>query len=283
MGEDGGAAAGGQAGGGAGDPRAGAGRAAGAAKPLPPGVYYAAPDGAEDTWVVLTDRDSLSRFGSLLVPARDFSVAPDSSAEFRPLAREQNKQRLMFEAEDSRAIAAGLNAEKKKEAEARGNLAPAAAQPAEKLQEAERPDMEGYKVAIVGPRPPQEAGAQAEAAGESGRTRRAGTAPSGAAAGPAAPSTDTAQLPPVRLTTPGKPAATAAPPSAKAPAAPARYIGGPADKAGAAAGTDSSYGFLGDSAHRLGQTDDRVLVVIHVRQADAADKASKEAKPAGTK
>jgi hypothetical protein len=281
MGEDSGAAAGGQAGGGAGDARVGGGT--GAAKPLPPGVYYAAPNGAEDTWVVLTDRDNLSSFVSQLVPARDLSVAPDSSAVFRPLAREQTKQRLMIEAKDNRAIAAGLNAEKRKEAEARENRAPAAAQPVEKMQEAERPDMPDYQLAKVGPRPPEKAGAKAEAAGENSRTRRAGTAPSGAAAGAAAPSVDTDQLPPVRLTTPGKPAATAAPSSAKAPAAPARYFGYAADKAGDAAGTDSIYGVLGDNAHRLGQTDDKVLVVIHVRQADAADKASKETKPAGTK
>jgi hypothetical protein len=283
MAEDSGAAAGRQAGGGAGAAQVGAGWAAGAAKPLPPGLYYAAPNGAEDTWVVLTDRDSLSRFGSQLLLARDLSVAPDSSAEFRPLAKEQTKQRLMIEAEDNRAIAAGLNAEKRKESEARENRAPAATQLDEKLQEAERPDMPDYQLAKVGPRPPQEASAQAEAAGERGRTRRAGTAPSGAAAGPAAPSADTGQLPPVRLTTPGKPAATAAPPSAKAPPAPARYFGYAADKAGTAAGTDSLYGVLGDNAHRLGQTDDKVLVVIHVRQADAADKASKESKPAGAK
>jgi hypothetical protein len=321
MADDSGAAAGGQAGGGTGAARAGAGWAAGAAKPLPSGVYYAAPNGAEDTWVVLTDRDSLSRFGSRLLLARHLSVASDSSAEFLPLAKEQTKQRLMIETKDSRSIAAGLNAEKAKEGEARETRAPAAAQPAEKLQEADLPD---YKLAKVGPRPPEEAGAQAEAAGERGRTRRAGTAPSGAAAGPAAPSTDTDQIPPVRLTTPGKPAATAAPSPAKAPAAaarysdgtapsvdaelppvrlttpgkpaataapspakappaPARYFGGPADKAGAAAGSGSLYGVLSDGTHRLGQTDDKVLVVIHVRQADAADKASKETKPAGAK
>jgi anti-sigma factor RsiW len=278
MAEDRGAAAGGQAGGGTGAARAGGG--AGAAKPLPSGLYYAASNGAEDTWVVLTDRDSLSRFGSRLLLAQDLSVAPDSSVEFRPLAKEQTGQRLMIEAKDNRAIAAGLNAEQAKEGEARENRAPAAAQLDEKLQEADLPD---YKLAKVGPRPPQEAGAQAEAAGERGRTRRAGTAPSGAAAGAAAPSVGTDQLPPVRLTTPGKPAATAAPSSGKAPPAPARYFGGAADKGGTAAGTDSVYGFLGDNAHRLGQTDDKVLVVIHVRQADAAGKASKETKPAGTK
>jgi len=283
LGEDSGAATGGKAGGGAGAAQVGAGWAAGAAKPLPPGLYYAAPNGAEDTWVVLTDRDSLSRFGSQLLLARDLSVAPDSSAEFRPLAKEQTKQRLMIETKDDRAIAAGLNAEKRKESEARENRAPAATQLGEKLQEAERPDMPDYQLAKVGPRPPQEAGAQAEAAGERSRTRRAGTAPSGAAAGAAAPSADADQLPPVRLTTPGKPAATAAPSSAKAPAAPARSFGGAADKAGAATGGASFYGFLGDSAHRLGQTDDKVLVVIHVRQADAADKASKDSKPAGAK
>lgn len=281
LGEDSGAAVGGQAGGGAGaaKPGAGWGWAAGAAKPPPAGVYYAAPNGAEDTWVVLTDRDNLSRFVSQLVPARDLSVAPDSSAMFHPLAREQTRQRLMIERKDNRAIAAGLNAEKAKEGEARENRAPAAAQPDEKMQEAERPDMGGWKLAQVGPRPPQEAGAQAEAAGESSRTRRAGTAPSG----PAAPSADTGQLPPVRLTTPGKPPATAAPSSAKAPPAPARSFGIAADKAGAAAGTDSLYGVPGDGTHRLGQTDEKVLVVIHVRQADAADKASKETKPAGAK
>jgi hypothetical protein len=283
MAEDSGGTVGGRAGGGAGAARAGTGWAAGAAKPLPPGVYYAAPNGAEDTWVVLTDRDSLSRFGGQLLLAQDLSVAPDSSAVFRSLARERTGQRLMTEAKDARSIAAGLNAGKAKEAEARENRAPAAADPLDKLKEAERPDREGYQIAKVGPRPPQEAGAQAEAAGESSRTGRAGTAPSGAAAGAAAPSADADQLPPVRLTTPGKPAATAPPSSAKAPAAQARYFGAAADKAGTAAGGDRSFGFLGDSAHRLEQTDDKVLVVIRVRQADAADKASQETKPGGVK
>jgi len=283
MAEDSGAAVGGRAGGGAGAARAGTGWAAGVAKPLPPGLYYAAPNGAEDTWVVLTDRDSLSRFGGQLLLAQDLSVAPDSSAVFRSLAKERTGQRLMTEAKDARSIAAGLNAGKTKEAEARENRAPAAADPLDKLKEAERPDMEGYQIAKVGPRPPQEAGAQAEAAGERSRTGRAGTAPSGTAAGAAAPSVDADQLPPVRLTTPGKPAATTAPPSAKAPAAQARYFGAAADKGGAAAGGDRSFGYLGDSAHRLERTDDKVLVVIRVRQADAADKASKETKPAGVK
>jgi hypothetical protein len=50
---------------------------------LPPGgVYYRATRNGEDVWLVLADRDSLSRFGSRLAQAQGLSVGAGSSAEF---------------------------------------------------------------------------------------------------------------------------------------------------------------------------------------------------------
>ena len=61
---------------------------------LPPGgVYYRATRNGEDVWLVLADRDSLSRFGSRLAQAQGLSVGAGSSAEFLAIRGLQSQLR----------------------------------------------------------------------------------------------------------------------------------------------------------------------------------------------
>lgn len=64
------------------------------AETAPAAGYYfrAAGDGGE-TWVVVTDRDSLSRFGTQLARAEDLAVAYGSSREFAPIRKLQDELR----------------------------------------------------------------------------------------------------------------------------------------------------------------------------------------------
>jgi hypothetical protein len=55
-------------------------------KRLPPGgVYYRATRNGENVWLVLADRDSLSRFGSRLAQTQGLAVGMESSSEFLPI------------------------------------------------------------------------------------------------------------------------------------------------------------------------------------------------------
>ena len=260
----------------------------GGAKPLPPGLYYVAPNGSEDTWVVLTDRDNLSRFAGQLAQAQALTVSTDSSAVFRPVRDLQKDYRRYTAATDSLAAAKAQPAEKQREAEhldqtrqrqsglGRNAREGPATPPVEKMKEADRPDLEGYTVAKPRQGTRGEEGG-AEATAERVRERVAGTPSAGGAAKTPA---GIEELPPVRLgIAPGKPAATAAPSAAKPSAKPnLRQKDG--DKAGTTQAGAEFYGLPTDGTHRLQKADDRVLVVIHVRQADEAGKAAKETPPA---
>jgi hypothetical protein len=57
------------------------------------GVYYLAHRNGEETWVVLTDRDSLSRFGSQLAAQDRLAVSETSSPPFRAIPRLQSQMR----------------------------------------------------------------------------------------------------------------------------------------------------------------------------------------------
>ena len=57
------------------------------------GVYYLASRNGEDTWVVLTDPDTLSRFGSQLAQASVATVSTDSSEQFQALGELQERFR----------------------------------------------------------------------------------------------------------------------------------------------------------------------------------------------
>ncbi|MCX5672329.1 MAG: anti-sigma factor [Planctomycetota bacterium] len=260
----------------------------GGAKPLPPGLYYVAPNGSEDTWVVLTDRDNLSRFAGQLAQAQALTVSTDSSAMFRPVRDLQKEYRQYATATDSLAAAKAQPAEKQREAEdldltrlrqsGLGRNAPEgpATPPVEKMKEADRPDLEGYTVAKPRQRTRGEEDG-AEATAERVRERVAGTPSAGGAAKTPA---GIEELPPVRLgIAPGKPAATAAP-SATQPLAEPNLRQKDGDKAGATQAGADLYGLPTGGTHRLQKADDRVLVVIHVRQADEAGKAAKETQAA---
>jgi hypothetical protein len=54
-------------------------------KLAPGGVYYRATRNGENVWLVLADRDSISRFGSRLAQAQGLTVAAESSPEFRAI------------------------------------------------------------------------------------------------------------------------------------------------------------------------------------------------------
>jgi len=57
------------------------------------GWYFRAGRNGEDTWVILTDRDNLSRFGGQLAQARVMTVGSDSSEQFRAIERLQHQLR----------------------------------------------------------------------------------------------------------------------------------------------------------------------------------------------
>ncbi len=57
------------------------------------GWYFRAGRNGEDTWVILTDRDNLSRFGGQLAQARVMTVGTDSSEQFRAIERLQQQLR----------------------------------------------------------------------------------------------------------------------------------------------------------------------------------------------
>ena len=59
----------------------------------PGGVYYRATRNGENVWLVLADRDSISRFGSRLAQAQGLTVADGSSAEFLPIRGLQEQLR----------------------------------------------------------------------------------------------------------------------------------------------------------------------------------------------
>ena len=57
------------------------------------GWYFRAGRNGQDTWVILTDRDNLSRFGGQLAQARVMTVGSDSSEQFRAIERLQQQLR----------------------------------------------------------------------------------------------------------------------------------------------------------------------------------------------
>jgi hypothetical protein len=62
-------------------------------KLAPGGVYYRATRNGENVWLVLADRDSISRFGSRLAQAQGLTVAAESSPEFRAIRGLQDQLR----------------------------------------------------------------------------------------------------------------------------------------------------------------------------------------------
>jgi len=262
--------------------RSGIGGGAGGRKALPPGLYYAAPDGGEDTWVVVTDRDSLSRFAGQLAQTEDLTVSTDSSGPFRPVRDLQKELRRAAPAREERAAeATPLSTERLK-------------------QIVERADPEGYTLAKVEPRQAKEGEAD-EPRGEKARDYRATTPAGATTAGAVATPPGKDEIPPVRLgISAGKPASPGTPSEAQAQQAAGRRLDD-ADK-GETARFAGNFGVAGrrldeadkgtgltrggedlhrrdNAADRQGGAEDRVLVVIRVRQAAAAN-VTRDSKPA---
>ena len=62
-----------------------------AEEPVAGGCYFLAGRNGEDTWVILTDRDQLSRFGGQLAQANEMTVGMDSSKQFRAIGQLQQQ------------------------------------------------------------------------------------------------------------------------------------------------------------------------------------------------
>jgi hypothetical protein len=228
------------------------------ASPPPAGFYYSpAPTGGEDTWVVVTDLDRLSRFASELGQVDALMVSADSSGVFRPIATIQQ--------ENLRRRAAGEEGGKSK----------AAPEPAQ-AQAAKSADLDDYKLAK--PRSTAPSGEDGvDALGETkGRAHRGKLAP--------------ADTP----TTPGQPAgrghartdadASAGPAAApSAPKAPPRELLEKEYKRGVGQEHGEQFGY-GDLHLKDGRaTGNQVLVVIRVRPAEAKQAAEEAKPPAGDK
>jgi anti-sigma factor RsiW len=73
-------------------------------KLVPGGVYYRATRNGENVWLVLADRDSLSRFGSRLAQAQGLTVSAGSSADFLAIRELQSQIR---ESQSVKAVPSG--------------------------------------------------------------------------------------------------------------------------------------------------------------------------------
>jgi hypothetical protein len=72
-------------------------------KLVPGGAYYRATRDGENVWLVLADRDSLSRFGSRLAQAQGLTVSAGSSADFLAIRQLQSQIR---ESQSAKAVPA---------------------------------------------------------------------------------------------------------------------------------------------------------------------------------
>ena len=86
----------------------------------PGGVYWQASRNGEQVWLVLADRDSLSRFGSRLAQVEGMDVDADSSTEFRAIARLQQQLKHSLARQAVAADTEGVNAEAPKGEAGRG-------------------------------------------------------------------------------------------------------------------------------------------------------------------
>ena len=92
-----------------------------AAAGAPGGVYWQVSHNGEQVWVVLADRDSLSRFGSRLAQVQGMDVDADSSTEFQAIARLQQELKQSLGRQAVAAETEGLNAEARKGETGRGS------------------------------------------------------------------------------------------------------------------------------------------------------------------
>ena len=103
----------------------------------PGGVYWQVSHNGEQVWLVLADRDSLSRFGSRLAQIQGMDVDADSSTEFRAIARLQQELKESLGRQAVAADTEGLNAAVRKGEAGRGS------QPASKLSSKAATDKAG--------------------------------------------------------------------------------------------------------------------------------------------
>ena len=111
--------------------RGGAGGAGHAAEGLATagGCYFLAGRNGEDTWVVLTDRDRLSRFGGQLAQAGEMTVEDDSSEPFRTIGQLQKQVRAYALAKADVAFEEETSAYGRSTGRAAPEAAPATAAP----------------------------------------------------------------------------------------------------------------------------------------------------------
>jgi anti-sigma factor (TIGR02949 family) len=111
----------------------------------PGGVYWQASRNGAQVWLVLADRDSLSRFGSRLAQVEGIDVDGDSSPEFRAIARLQQQWKESLGRHAVAADTEGLNTEARSGEAARGS------QPASKLSSKAATDKAGGDTTYDGP------------------------------------------------------------------------------------------------------------------------------------
>jgi len=140
-----------------------------------PGIYYLASRGAETTWVVVTDRDNLSRFGGQLAQASGITISAGSSGDLaRAVVQLQSELREQAAAQKSRPAEPDA-----RDKAARGSQTEVAAKPAAPSQsptrfafapsaaapaEAAPPAAAAPVASKTGPRPAAAAGPYAEQA-----------------------------------------------------------------------------------------------------------------------
>jgi hypothetical protein len=140
-----------------------------------PGIYYLASRGAETTWVVVTDRDNLSRFGGQLAQASGITISAGSSGDLaRAVGQLQSELREQDVAQKSRPVETDTRAKAARRGQTevaakpaapsqsptRFAFAPSAAAPAE----AAPPAAAAPVASKTGPRPAAAAGPYAEQA-----------------------------------------------------------------------------------------------------------------------
>jgi hypothetical protein len=254
----------------------------------PAGIYFLASQNGEDTWVVLADRDTLSRFGSQLAMADGITVGMDSSGEFRAIARLQQEWRREY-AKAGQDLALGDTAGAARPAESQATAEPAKesrafapSPPGERVAErkGESSEQPGFVTARVQDKSDVAQAAQPRAKSPAAAGDQFGGKPAGGGGGaPPAPAAATDEGGSLRLKGTAKGAAAGSAASSLHSSGAAAQ-GQPSGKPQAAlAGIDADeYG----RRYGLAAQENQVLLVIRVRRA-VPEAAAKPAAPSAEK
>jgi hypothetical protein len=177
--------------------------------PSPAGFYYPVHYNGEDAWIVVTDRDNLSRFGSQLAAAGDLTVSRMSSEPLRDIRKLQDQLRRSGAAGGALKAAASLEEGVAREEGGKGAVdGPAHAAKASQAAGERDLALKGAKTPAKAPAG-QTSGQPATAAGEDESLALGKPAPGA----PGAPQEKVAGQPPVRMV-PEQPAPASRPPPA---------------------------------------------------------------------